>query len=84
IYESGGPCTQQITACRVDLAQSDEGLHITLSGELAPLEPGHWARWLGPGFDAHLFVPTDYLLLRQWKIETLIQQWRNRHGINFG
>jgi hypothetical protein len=83
IYESGGPCTQQITACRIHLDRSDEGLRVELAGELAPLDPGHWAKPLGPGFKADFFVPADFLMLRQWKIENLVQEWRNRHQIKF-
>ena len=52
-------------------------------GELAPLDPGHWAKPLGPRFNADFFVPADFLMLRQSKIENLVQEWRNRHHIKF-
>lgn len=83
IYETGGPCTQQITSCQIDLDRSDDGLRIVLSGELAPLEPGHWASSLGPRFTASCQVPTDFMLLRQWPIQNLVSDWRGRHGIRF-
>lgn len=86
VMEAGGPCTQEITACTLSLERSGSGagIRFDLSGELAPLPPGHWAPSLGPRFTADFFVPEAYLLLRQWRIRNLVQDWRDRFGITFG
>jgi hypothetical protein len=75
---------QPITACRITLSRKADGLEIELSGELAPLADGDGADSLGPAFEASMFVPIGYLMLRQWPIDRLIVDWRERFGIQFG
>jgi len=75
---------QPITACQITLSRRIDGLEIDLTGELAPLADGHWAKSLGPAFEASMFVPNGYLMLRQWPIDRLVVDWRERLGIQFG
>jgi hypothetical protein len=78
-------CRQPITACRITLSRRIDGLEIDLTGELAPLADGHRAKSLGPAFEASMFVPIGYLMLRQWPIDRLDVDWRReRSGIQFG
>lgn len=83
VYESGGPCTQQVTAYRVALKRTAEGIYVDLMGELAPLPEDHWATSLGPEFSASLFIPNPYLFLRKWNIRDLAQERRTRFGLTF-
>jgi hypothetical protein len=75
---------QPITACRITLSRKADGLEIDLAGELAPIADEHWAKPLGPKFKASMFVPSGYLMLRQWPIDRLVEDWRERSGIQFG
>jgi hypothetical protein len=75
---------QPITACRITLSRKADGLEIELTGELAPLADGDRAKSLGPAFEASMFVPIGYLMLRQWPIDRLAVDWRERSGIQFG
>jgi hypothetical protein len=54
---------QPITACRITLSREVDGLEIELTGELGPLTDGPGTA-LGPAFEASMFVPLGYLLLR--------------------
>lgn len=74
---------QPITACRVILSREADGLQIDLTGELGPLTDGPGAA-LGPMFEASMFVPIGYLMLRQWPIDRLVIDWRERLRIQFG
>jgi hypothetical protein len=74
---------QPITACRVTLSRKTDGLQIDLTGELGPLTDGPGAA-LGPAFEASMFVPIGYLMLRQWQIDQLAVDRRERLGIQFG
>jgi hypothetical protein len=76
---------QSITSCRITLTRRIDGLEIDLTGELAPLADDDWAKSLGPAFEASMFVPIGYLMLRQWLIDRLDVDWRReRSGIQFG
>jgi len=70
---------QPITACEITLARGNDGLQIDLTGKLAPTTDGYES--LGPKFEASMFVPTGYLMLRQWPIDGLLDDWRKRFGI---
>jgi hypothetical protein len=72
---------QQITACQITLSRKADGLEIELTGKLAPLAYGDRARSLGPAFEASLFIPIGYLMLRQWPIDQLLVERRERFGI---
>ena len=73
---------QPITACRLTLSRKADGLEIDLTGELGPLSDGDGAA-LGPTFEASMFVPIGYLMLRQWPIDRLLIDRRERLGIQF-
>ena len=75
---------QPITACRIALSRKIDGLQIVLTGELGPFADGDGVTALGPSFSASLFVPLGYLMLRQWPIDRLVIDWRERLGIQFG
>ena len=75
---------QSITACQVTLSKRADGLEIGLTGELGPFEDGGCTTPLGPAFEATVFVPTGYLMLRQWPIDRLVVDWRERMGVQFG
>jgi hypothetical protein len=75
---------QPITACQITLSRRIDGLDISLTGELAPIDDGDSAKPLGPAFEASLFVPTGYLMLRQWPVDRLVVDRRERCGIQFG
>ena len=83
IYESGGPCTQEIIAYRVQLSRDAHGLRFDLVGELAPLPEGHWAKSLGPEFAASMFIPAPFIFLHKWQIQGLAQDRRDRFGLTF-
>jgi hypothetical protein len=83
VYECGGPKQQLMTACRIVLHRGDEGLEVELSGELEPPPQAERAESLGPGFDAGIFIPNDYMLLMQWFPPDLTREWRERRAIKF-
>jgi hypothetical protein len=72
---------QQITACQITLSRKADGLELELTGKLAPLAYRDRARSLGPAFEASLFIPIGYLMLRQWPIDQLLEERRERFGI---
>ena len=74
---------QPIAACQITLARETDGLKIDLTGELGPLADGPGTA-LGPAFEASMFVPIGYLMLRQWQIDRLVVDWRERYAIQFG
>jgi hypothetical protein len=74
---------QAVTACRVALSRRVDGLEIELTGELGALTDGDGAP-LGPMFEASMFVPIGYLMLRQWPIDQLVVDRRERLRIRFG
>jgi hypothetical protein len=45
---------QPIIACQITLSRRIDGLEIDLTGELAPLADGHWAKPLSPAFENRL------------------------------
>jgi hypothetical protein len=69
---------QPITACRIALSRRIDGLEIGLTGELGPLADGESGTSLGPAFEASLFVPIGYLMLRQWPIDRPVGEFRDR------